>query len=119
MGLHLDRHRSIAEVAKLSGVPFQQMKRRLLRIHNDSGGQLLQKLSRSPRGKWYVTIRAIKKVMPEIFDERPYTRDEVAELHRKQRVTERKLDELTKQFKDFRAKSWAWFNKPIKTDQSR
>lgn len=64
-------HLSIPKAAKLAGIPYDTFKRRIERMDEELGGMLIKKFSNGPRAKGFVTLAALKRAMPEIFDDEP------------------------------------------------
>jgi len=63
----LDRHLSFAEVAAMTGMSRWQVRRRLLRLHERSGGKLLVHFGGETNRKWLVTLSALRRLAPELF----------------------------------------------------
>jgi hypothetical protein len=98
---------TIPEAAKLAGMSRWGFARYAKRIHAESGGQFL---AGTPK-KYLVTYSALKKWMPELFDDTRTIETQVAELKERLETTEWKLEELMTSYKKFRKQAFEWFNR--------
>lgn len=99
--LKLGKILTIGQVAELAGWSYKRMRRRLVALHESSGGKLLQE-RRGPRGKkrWTVSLVVLKELAPRWFsdtdkEEAEELRAEVERLRRLVDVmAERRVSEI-------------------------
>lgn len=65
--MRLDKVLTIGQVAALAGWHRRRMLRRLLRLHDETGGQLLVNVGKEGRPRWTVTLGALQRMAPQWF----------------------------------------------------
>lgn len=113
MGYQLDRERSIRDVAKLAGMSESTMRRRLLSLHREHGGLLVQ-YGTGQKKIYRVTLTSLRKAMPHVFLETQATVSDVEILREQLAETRAEVRAVAARLRAFQRQAWEWFHRSVK-----
>lgn len=103
--MRLDKVLTVGEVAALAGWHRRRMLRHLLRLHEETGGQLLINVGSKARPRWTVTLGALQRMAPQWFVDDETVEARLSALEERMAVSERVLDIATTRLAALRSAS--------------
>lgn len=119
MAHHLDKPRTIGELAEMFDIPHRKLYRQLMALNGKEGGRVLTKFNGRKKGMWWTNLRTLQEHLPGMFKESRASKEEVERLREDVAQVKKRQNALAASQREFQKKAWEWFQRMTKVDQSR